>query len=57
MSSTTDKAVGTAMEITIQKSDLLAELSATQSVADRKSTVPILSNFMFETVGDHSASR
>jgi DNA polymerase-3 subunit beta len=40
------------MEITIHKSDLLTELSATQSVTDRKSTVPILSNFLFDTVGD-----
>jgi DNA polymerase-3 subunit beta len=52
MSSPATKAAGPAMEITIHKSDLLAELSATQSVTDRKSTVPILSNFLFETAGD-----
>jgi DNA polymerase-3 subunit beta len=41
------------MEISVQKSDLLRELSATQGVAERKSTVPILSSFLFEAVGNH----
>lgn len=52
MSSKATEAAGAAMEITVHKSDLLAELSATQSVTDRKSTVPILSNFLFDTAGD-----
>jgi DNA polymerase III subunit beta len=37
------------MEIVVEKSDLLKELSITQGVVERKSTVPILSNFLFET--------
>src|ERR1700680_2730736 len=36
------------MEISVQKSDLLRELSAAQGVVERKSTVPILSSFLFE---------
>src|SRR5580704_12884669 len=52
MSSTDNKAAGSAMEIAIDKSELLTELSATQGVTDRKSTVPILSNFLFETAGN-----
>src|SRR5437588_11708075 len=39
---------GTAMEITVSKSDLLRELTATQGVVERKTTIPILSNFLFE---------
>src|SRR5208337_1561604 len=41
-------AQGTAMEITVSKSDLLRELTATQGVVERKTTIPILSNFLFE---------
>jgi DNA polymerase-3 subunit beta len=37
-----------AMEIAVQKSDLLKEISITQGVVERKSTVPILSSFLFE---------
>jgi DNA polymerase-3 subunit beta len=44
-------AQGTAMEITVSKSDLLKELTATQGVVERKTTIPILSNFLFEAVG------
>jgi len=36
------------MEITISKFDLLKELTATQGVVERKTTIPILSNFLFE---------
>ena len=36
------------MEITVSKSDLLKELTATQGVVERKTTIPILSNFLFE---------
>ena len=40
------------MEITVTKSDLLKELTATQGVVERKTTIPILSNFLFEAAGD-----
>ena len=40
------------MEITVNKTDLLRELTATQGVVERKTTIPILSNFLFEAVGD-----
>src|SRR5437879_6603856 len=39
---------GTSMEITVSKFDLLKELTATQGVVERKTTIPILSNFLFE---------
>jgi DNA polymerase III subunit beta len=45
-------AQGTAMEITVSKDDLLKELSATQGVVERKTTIPILSNFLFEAATD-----
>src|SRR5919109_2084775 len=41
-----------AMEITVSKFDLLRELTATQGVVERKTTIPILSNFLFEAAGD-----
>jgi DNA polymerase-3 subunit beta len=44
--------VGTAMEISVSKNDLLKELTATQGVVERKTTIPILSNFLFEAGGD-----
>src|SRR6478735_8274805 len=44
--------VGVAMEISVSKNDLLKELTATQGVVERKTTIPILSNFMFEAGGD-----
>jgi DNA polymerase-3 subunit beta len=40
------------MEITVSKADLLKELTATQGVVERKTTIPILSNFLFEAAGD-----
>ena len=40
-------AVGT-MEITVSKFELLRELTATQGVVERKTTIPILSNYLFE---------
>jgi len=43
------------MEITITKADLLAELTATQGVVERKTTIPILSNFLFEAGADSLA--
>src|SRR5690348_3811792 len=46
---------GGAMEITVRKSDLLKELTATQGVVERKTTIPILSNFLFEASDDRIA--
>jgi len=42
----------TTMEITISKFELLRELTATQGVVERKTTIPILSNYLFEATGD-----
>jgi DNA polymerase III subunit beta len=36
------------MEITVSKFELLRELTATQGVVERKTTIPILSNYLFE---------
>lgn len=36
------------MEISVSRQELLRELSATQSVVERKTTIPILSNFLLE---------
>jgi DNA polymerase III subunit beta len=47
--------VGTTMEITVSKADLLKELTATQGVVERKTTIPILSNFLFEAGNDKLA--
>jgi DNA polymerase III subunit beta len=44
-------AAGT-MEITVSKVELLRELTATQGVVERKTTIPILSNYLFEAGGD-----
>jgi DNA polymerase III subunit beta len=43
---------GSVMEISISRQDLLRELTATQSVVERKTTIPILSNFLIEAEGD-----
>jgi DNA polymerase-3 subunit beta len=40
------------MEITVSKFELLRELSATQGVVERKTTIPILSNYLFEAGAD-----
>jgi DNA polymerase III subunit beta len=45
-------AQGAAMEITVSRQELLRELTATQSVVERKTTIPILSNFLVEAEGD-----
>lgn len=45
-------AQGAAMEITVSRQDLVKELTVTQSVVERKTTIPILSNFLLETDGD-----
>src|SRR6476660_960283 len=42
----------TTMEITVSKFELLRELSATQGVVERKTTIPILSNYLFEAASD-----
>src|SRR4051795_9626970 len=47
--------VGTTMEISVSKNDLLRELTATQGVVERKTTIPILSHFLFEAAGDKLA--
>src|SRR5215475_2010632 len=47
-------AAGT-MEITVSKFELLRELTATQGVVERKTTIPILSNYLFEAAGDRLA--
>jgi DNA polymerase-3 subunit beta len=43
---------GTVMEISVSKFELLRELTATQGVVERKTTIPILSNFLFEAADD-----
>jgi DNA polymerase III subunit beta len=45
---TTTATQGSAMEITVTRQDLLKELTAIQSVVERKTTIPILSNFLVE---------
>src|SRR3954464_10386061 len=42
----------TTMEITVSKFELLRELTATQGVVERKTTIPILSNYLFEASSD-----
>ena len=41
------------MEFSVKKYDLLKELELTQGVVERKTTIPILSNLLFEAKGDH----
>jgi DNA polymerase-3 subunit beta len=46
------------LEITVSRAELLRELSAAQSVVERKTTIPILSNFLFEaTVGEDGVGK
>jgi DNA polymerase-3 subunit beta len=45
-------AQGVAMEISVSRQDLVRELTATQNVVERKTTIPILSNFLIEAEGD-----
>lgn len=52
MPSSAGTEAGATMEITVTKNDLLKELTATQGVVERKTTIPILSNFLFEASGD-----
>jgi DNA polymerase-3 subunit beta len=44
------------LEITVSRAELLRELTAAQSVVERKTTIPILSNFLFEAVVDADAN-
>ncbi|MGC8550943.1 MAG: DNA polymerase III subunit beta [Acidobacteriaceae bacterium] len=46
-----EKAAGS-MEISLSSQDLLRELTATQSVVERRTTIPILSNFLIEADED-----
>src|SRR5947208_5864685 len=55
MPSSAGAEAGASMEITVSKADLLRELTATQGVVERKTTIPILSNFLFEAAGDKLA--
>jgi DNA polymerase-3 subunit beta len=41
------------MEITVNRAALVKELTACQGVVERKTTIPILSNFLFEAVGEN----
>src|SRR5580658_3872221 len=40
------------MEFSVKKFDLLGELNLTQGVVERKTTIPILSNLLFEAKGN-----
>jgi len=54
MSTETTKAQRSAntMEFTVSKSDLVRELSLSQGVVEKKTTIPILSNILIEAQGD-----
>ncbi len=46
------------LEITVSRAELLRELNAAQTVVERKTTIPILSNFLFEaTTGEDGNGR
>jgi len=45
------------LEITVSRAELLHELTAAQSVVERKTTIPILSNFLFEATNEDGAGR
>ena len=54
----TPEAVTGNLEITVSRAELLRELTAAQSVVERKTTIPILSNFLFEaTIDELGAGR
>jgi DNA polymerase-3 subunit beta len=44
------------LEITVSRAELLRELTAAQSVVERKTTIPILSNFLFEASAPEDGS-
>ena len=45
------------LEITVSRAELLRELTAAQSVVERKTTIPILSNFLFEATSEGDGGR
>jgi DNA polymerase-3 subunit beta len=45
------------LEITVSRAELLRELTAAQSVVERKTTIPILSNFLFEASNEGETGR
>ena len=45
------------LEITVSRAELLRELTAAQSVVERKTTIPILSNFLFEATQGEGGDR
>ena len=45
------------LEITVSRAELLRELTAAQSVVERKTTIPILSNLLFEATNDGETGR
>jgi DNA polymerase-3 subunit beta len=45
------------LEITVSRAELLRELTAAQSVVERKTTIPILSNFLFEATANDGAGK
>src|SRR5258708_38040956 len=45
------------MEFSVKKFDLLQELSLTQGVVERKTTIPILGNILCEASGNHITLR
>ena len=45
------------LDITVSRAELLRELTAAQSVVERKTTIPILSNFLFEAAGEGDQGR
>ena len=45
------------LEITVSRAELLRELTAAQSVVERKTTIPILSNFLFEATSEGEGGR
>ncbi len=51
MSTSNQPPVGN-LEITVSRAELLRELTAAQTVVERKTTIPILSNFLFEAADD-----
>jgi DNA polymerase-3 subunit beta len=52
MSSAEGKTIEPAtLDISVKRSELLRELSIAQGVVERKSTIPVLSHFLFETSG------
>src|ERR1700723_1461310 len=52
MTETTAAAPTGNLEISVSRVELLRELTAAQSVVERKTTIPILSNFLFEAGDD-----